>query len=350
MIVSVRTPLRVSLFGGGTDYPAYFHRAPGAVLGFTIDKYIYVSALPLTATVDYRYRLSYSKIENVDAPDDIEHPVVRSLLKHYGWELPVDISIQADLPAALGLGSSSAFTVGMVNLLSHLMGVPRTRMELAREAIYTEQVLLRENVGVQDQLHASFGGINRFDFEGDWFRITPINISGHDLAALTDSMVLIYTGIKRRATQIVQEQVANTKSRSVDRELGEMLALVSEAHEILEDRQHASEAPSRIGQLLDRCWRLKKRLSSSITAPEIDELYDFCIANGAVGGKLCGAGGGGFLLMVVPPELRSSFEAAVGLRRCVPFRIDMHGSSLMSSSTSWHARPPVTANTDHAFR
>lgn len=331
MIVSVRTPLRVSLFGGGTDYPAYFHRSPGAVLGFTIDKYIYLSALPLTATVDYRYRLSYSKIENVDSVDEIEHPVVRAVLQHYRWDEPTDFSVQADLPAALGLGSSSAFTVGMVNLLSHLMGMPRTRMELAREAIHTEQVLLRENVGVQDQLHASFGGINRFDLASNGFRITPINISGRNLAVLGDWMVLVYTGIKRRATHIVEEQVENTISHSVDAELREMLLLVDEAQEILEDSARVEEAPIRIGALLDRSWRLKKRLSSSISVPQIDELYDFCIANGALGGKLCGAGGGGFLLLVVPPERRAGFEGAVGARRCVRFTVDLHGSMLIAS-------------------
>ena len=331
MIVSVRTPLRVSLFGGGTDYPAYFHRSPGAVLGFTIDKYIYISALPLTAVVDYRYRLSYSKIENVDSVDEIEHPVVRTVLQHYGWEEPTDFSVQADLPAAVGLGSSSAFTVSMVNLVSHLTGMPRTRMELAREAIHTEQVLLRENVGVQDQLHSSFGGINRFDLSGDGFRLTPVNISGRDLAGLADWMVLVYTGIKRRATGIVEEQVGNTRSRAVDGELREMLALVDEAQRVLEDRERIGEAPRRIGVLLDRSWRLKKRLSSSITAPQIDDLYDFCLANGAAGGKLCGAGGGGFLLMVVPPERRAGFEAAIGARRCVRFAVDLHGSVLTAA-------------------
>lgn len=344
MIVSVRTPLRVSLFGGGTDYPAYFHRSPGAVLGFTIDKYIYLSALPLTATVDYRYRLSYSKIENVDAVEDIEHPVVRAVLQHYRWQEPTDLSVQADLPAAVGLGSSSAFTVGMVKLVSHLIGVPRTRMELAREAIYTEQVLLRENVGVQDQLHASFGGINRFDLHGDGFRITPINISGRDLGELAQWMVLVYTGIKRRATAIVAEQVARTKSQSVDGELREMLALVDAAQQILEERERVGEAPARIGALLDRSWRLKKRLAAAISAPEIDDLYDFCMANGAVGGKLCGAGGGGFLLMVVPPERRAAFEAAIGERRCVRFAIDLHGSSLIG------AQPPLVGRGDAPVR
>ncbi len=228
MICTTKTPLRVSLFGGGTDYPSYFQRSPGAVLGFAIDKYIYISALRLGAYVDYRFRLSYSKVEQVDNADLIEHPVVRELVKHYHWNEPTDFSIQSDMPASAGLGSSSAFTVGFVNVMSHLCGIPRTRMELARAAIYTEQVLLKENVGVQDQLHATFGGINRFDLSGDQYRITPINISGTALSILTDWMVLVYTGIKRRATHVVAEQVQNTTDKKVDTELGHLLKLVNE--------------------------------------------------------------------------------------------------------------------------
>jgi D-glycero-alpha-D-manno-heptose-7-phosphate kinase len=338
MMVAVRTPLRVSLFGGGTDYPAYFRREPGAVLGFAIDKYIYLSALRLTASVDYRYRLSYSKVENVDSVAAIQHPVVRAVLQHYGFDEPTDFSMQADLPAAAGLGSSSAFTVSVVNLVSHLMGTPRTRMELAREAIHTEQVLLRENVGVQDQLHASFGGINRFDMHGDAFRIAPINIAGRDLKVLADWMVLVYTGVKRRATAVAADQVKSTQAGALDAELREMMAFVDAAQQILEDAGRRDDAPARIGALLHQSWQVKKRLSPKISAPEIDELYEFCLGNGALGGKLCGAGGGGFLLMVVPPERRAGFEAAVGERQCVRFEIDCHGTVLLSSSAP--IRPP----------
>jgi len=332
MMVAVRTPLRVSLFGGGTDYPAYFHREPGAVLGFTIDKYIYLSALRLTASVDYRYRLSYSLVETVDSVVAIRHPVIRTVLQHYGFDEPTDFSVQADLPASVGLGSSSAFTVGAISLISHLMGTPRTRMELAREAIHTEQVLLRENVGVQDQLHASFGGINRFDLYGDSFRIAPVTISGHDLAVLADWMVLVYTGVKRHASAIVAEQVRNTAQGSLDGELREMLGLVDAAQQILEDAGRRDDAPSRMGDLLHQSWQVKKRLSSQVSGPEINDLYELCLGNGAIGGKLCGAGGGGFLLMVVPPDRRAGFEQAIGERQCVRFRIDCEGTVLLSSS------------------
>jgi D-glycero-alpha-D-manno-heptose-7-phosphate kinase len=339
MMVAVRTPLRVSLFGGGTDYPAYFRRAPGAVIGFTIDKYIYLNALRLTSSVDYRYRLSYSRVENVDSIGAIQHPVVRAVLEHYGFDEPTDFSVQADLPAAAGLGSSSAFTVSVINLVSHLMGTPRTRMELAREAIHTEQVLLRENVGVQDQLHASFGGINRFDLCGDSFRIAPVNVAGRDLTVLADWMVLVYTGVKRHASAVAADQVKRTAAGMLDGELREMLAFVDVAQQILEDAARRDDAPSRIGELLHHSWQVKKRLSPQVTAPEIDALYEFCRGNGAIGGKLCGAGGGGFLLMVVPPDRRPAFEEKIGARQCVRFRIESQGTVLISSTAPPH--PPV---------
>jgi D-glycero-alpha-D-manno-heptose-7-phosphate kinase len=332
MISTTKTPLRVSLFGGGTDYPAYFQRSPGAVIGFAIDKYIYISALKIGGYVDYRYRVSYSKLEQCDTIETIEHPVVRTLLKHYDWNEPTDFSIMADMPASAGLGSSSAFTVGFVNLMSNLLAIPRNRMELAREAIFTEQELLKENVGVQDQLHATFGGINRFDFSGDNYRITPINISGATLKTLTDCMVLVFTGIKRRATQIVAQQVENTTNRKIDGQLGNLLTLVDQAQEVLESRD-ATNLPRRIAEMLHESWVIKKKLAANVTMNEIDELYEFCLASGALGGKLCGAGGGGFLLMVVPPEKRARFEEAVGPRRCVSFQIDPHGTQFFGHNS-----------------
>ena len=176
------------------------------------------------------------------------------------------------------------------------MGKPRTKMELAREAVHTEQVLLRENVGVQDQLHASFGGINRFDFHGDSFRIAPINLAGPDLRGLAEWMVLVYTGVKRHASAVVAEQVRSTAEGALDAELREMRGFVDAAQQIIEDVARRDDMPACIGALLHQSWQVKKRLSPRVSAPEIDSLYEFCLANGAVGGKLCGAGGGGFLL------------------------------------------------------
>jgi D-glycero-alpha-D-manno-heptose-7-phosphate kinase len=330
MICITRTPLRVSLFGGGTDYPGYFQRRPGAVLGFAINKYIYVSVLKLGAYVDYRYRLSYSKVEHVEHIEDIEHPVVREAMKYYGWDEPADFSFQSDLPASAGLGSSSAFTVGFISALSHLMNMPRTPMELARHAIHIEQVLLNEKVGVQDQMHAAFGGIHRFDFHGDDFRATPIAIDGQNLSRLTDSMVLVFTGIKRRAANVLAEQVQNTNEKKLDEDLSRMLTLVEKAQAVLECRDQSDEMPIRVGEMLDESWRIKKRFSSGVSGSEIDKLYEFCRRHGAIGGKLCGAGGGGFLLMVVPQAKITTFRETVGPRRCVSFCVDLHGSRVVS--------------------
>jgi D-glycero-alpha-D-manno-heptose-7-phosphate kinase len=334
IMVAVRTPLRVGLFGGGTDYPAYFRREPGAVLGFTIDRYLSVRAEPLPAAVDYRYRLSYSKRETVDSVAAIEHPVVRTVLQRRGFDEPTDFSVQADLPASAGLGSSSAFTVSMLSLISHLMGSPTTPMELAREAIHIEQVLLQENVGVQDQLHASFGGINRFDLCGDSFRVTPVALSASQAARLADWMVLVYTRVRPRASAVVAEQIRLTEAGSLDAELREMRGLVDAAQQALENAEHRDDTPVCIGRLLHQSWQIKKRLSSRISTPAIDALYEFCLGNGAIGGKLCGAGGGGFLLMVVPPERRRSFETEIGERHCVRFRIASQGAMLISPMSS----------------
>jgi D-glycero-alpha-D-manno-heptose-7-phosphate kinase len=199
MIVS-RTPLRISFFGGGTDYPEYFERARGAVLGMAIDKYIYISALRLASVLDYKYRVSYSKIEMVAAVSEIQHPVVRAVLEHHGLDQPLDVSILADLPARSGLGSSSAFTVGFLNLVGTLRHQMMTKLDLARSAVYIERDVLGENVGVQDQYHAAFGGLNRFDFETGRTRLSPIQMSGACQGALTSSLFLVYTGMTRFAS------------------------------------------------------------------------------------------------------------------------------------------------------
>lgn len=328
MYIVSRTPLRVSLFGGGTDYPSYFERKPGSVLGFAIDKYIYISLLELPVFSSYRFRASYSRIETVNTASEIQHPMIRALLEHYHINGPLDISAQADLPASSGLGSSSAFTVGMINALSALTATEKTKYEMAREAIYAEQVLLQENVGVQDQLHAAFGGINRFNFQGSEFSIAPLRISGHELRRLTDWMILIHTGIMRRATEVVAEQVTKTKSGALDKNLEAMGALVNEAQHCLEGGSTEKDLRE-LARLLDESWQLKKGLSSSISGSVIDELYSHCLNAGALGGKLCGAGSGGFLLMIVPPEKRRAIYEAVGKNNCIDFRIDTAGSTVI---------------------
>lgn len=320
-----RTPLRVSLFGGGSDYPEWFRRRPGAVLGFTIDKYVYISALRLSTLVDYRFRLSYHRLETADSVAGIGHPVVQAVLDREAIESPLDISVQSDLPGNSGLGTSSAFTVGLVNLISSVKGTTRTKLELAELAIDIEQNVLRERVGIQDQLHTALGGLSHFRFEGDTFEIYPVHVRGADLERLTDWMVLVYTGIKRHASGILHQQIANTAAKRVDAELDEMVALVTEGHRVFETVGD-DILPTELARLLREAWRLKKRLSPHVSSPEIDDLYERCCALGAIAGKLCGAGGGGFLLVLVPPHRREALTAAMGPERCISFRIEHAGS------------------------
>jgi D-glycero-alpha-D-manno-heptose-7-phosphate kinase len=328
MLLSSRTPLRVSFFGGGTDYPEYFSRHPGAVVGMAIDRYVYISVLLLASIIDYKYRLSYSKLQQVKHIADLEHPVVRAVLNYYEIEDALDISIQADLPASSGLGSSSSFTVGLVNLIAALQQKSMTRLDLGRAAIYIEQKLLNENVGVQDQLHAAFGGMNRFDFVEGRIRITPVQMSADSQDYLLSSLVLVNTGKTRFASQILAEQIAATKERRIDRELGHLLALTTQAVDVLEGSDPEMMLKE-FGAMMHDGWQTKKQLSDSVSSPQIDAVYDAALHAGALGGKLCGAGGGGFLLMVVPPPLRERFDKTMHAACLIPVGMDREGSVIL---------------------
>lgn len=330
MMVTSRTPLRVSFFGGGTDYPEYFARHPGAVVGMAINKYIYISALKLQDFIDYRYRLSYSRLERVRAVEEIEHPVVRSVLHHYGVDDPLDISIMADLPASSGLGSSSAFTVGFVNLVSALRARAMTRLDLGKAAIHVERELLQERVGVQDQLHAAFGGMNRFDFIDGRIRITPVQMSYACQRHLMGSLVLVYTGVTRFASDVLEEQLNATRAKQKDAELTALMALTNEAVGVLEGRDPDALVTA-FGAMMHESWQIKRQLAASITTPAIDALYERARQAGALGGKLCGAGGGGFLLMVVPAERMDDFIARMAPTPSVMIDMDMGGSTILNS-------------------
>ena len=329
MIIVSRTPLRVSFFGGGTDYPEYFRRARGAVVGMAIDKYIYISALRLSSILEYRYRVSYSRIETVTDASLIQHPVVRSVIAHCGVTEALDLSIMADLPAKSGLGSSSSFTVGFLNLIGTLQKRQITKLDLARQAVFVERDLLAENVGVQDQYHAAFGGLNRFDFEGQRTRISPVQMGGPCLAALTGSLLLVYTGVTRFASATLDEQMARTKQGMVDRDLSHLLTLTDQAVEVLE-----GDDPERMltdfGAMLHEGWETKKRLSSKVSGPEIDALYAAARDAGALGGKLCGAGSGGFLLMLVPAERQERFHERLAGVAITRIGLDTIGSIILT--------------------
>lgn len=328
MLIVSRTPLRISFFGGGTDYPEYFRRARGAVLGMAIDKYVYISALCLASVLDYRYRVSYSKIEMVSHATDIQHPVVREVIRHYDLDHPLDLSIMADLPARSGLGSSSSFTVGLLNLVSSLQRKQQTKLDLARAAVHVERDVLHENVGVQDQYHAAFGGLNRFDFEGERTRISPVQMTGPCLTALTSSLFLVYTGMTRFASATLEEQMERTRGGKVETELSHLLDLVDRGVDVLESSDPEMML-SQFGAMLHEGWETKKRLSSKVSTPAIDTLYNTARATGALGGKLCGAGNGGFLLMLVPPDCQATFAEGMRDYAVIPVGLDTIGSTIL---------------------
>ncbi|MEZ5898563.1 MAG: galactokinase [Hyphomicrobiaceae bacterium] len=321
-----KTPLRVSFLGGGTDYPSYFRDNPGAVLGGTIDKYVYVQALPLAPIAEQKFRVTYRTTESVNSVNNIRHPVVRESLRHYGWNDPLNIATMSDLPGGTGLGSSSAFTVGFINLLHRMRGIELTRYELARHAIRMEHEILNENVGVQDQVHAAFGGLARYEFTGQSFSIEPLRMSTRRLSLINDSMLLVYTGEQRSASAVLEEQEKRTKSGANIDHLREMYHMTRAGTAILEAEGEDINALRQFAELLDHGWQLKRRLSNAISTSAIDELYLTGKSLGAMGGKLLGAGGGGFVLFFVEKELQPLFIQTFGPARVISISMSNGGS------------------------
>ena len=327
MIIS-KTPVRISFFGGGTDYPSYYLNHSGAVLGTTIDKYIYISLNKLSPFFDYNIRIGYSKSELVNSIGEIQHPSIRECLRYYEIEDSLDIHIFADLPARTGLGSSSAFTVGFLKALDLYTGRHSTQEELAHKALYIEQQLIGEKVGSQDQCHAAYGGFNLFEFSKQSINVTPVEIQDVNKSLLNDSLMLFFTGVKRYAEDILDEQIKKTQSSQNDQYLKQMYEMVFKAKTILE--QHPQEGFLKaFGQLLDESWNLKKQLSSKISSSHIDDLYHKALEAGAKGGKLCGAGFGGFLLLVVPEMNQDRVRKALHPLMEVPLNFEESGSQII---------------------
>lgn len=324
MIVT-RTPFRVSFFGGGTDYPAWYQEHGGAVLATTIDKYCYISCRYLPPFFEHKHRIVYSKIENVKSIAEIEHPAVRAVLGWAGCERGLEIHHDGDLPARSGLGSSSSFTVGLVNALCALDGKYISKEDLARKAIDIEQKIIGENVGSQDQVSAAFGGFNRIEFrQSDTFQVSPIILTQKRFTELQDSLMLYFTGFSRIASEIAKSKIDNLKNRVT--ELKRMGEMVDEAIRILQ----APETPiDEFGKLLDQTWRYKRALSDKVSTREIDRIYEEALKAGATGGKILGAGGGGFLLLSVRPELQRKVRSRLARLINVPFRFENSGSRVV---------------------
>lgn len=324
MIIS-RTPFRVSLFGGGTDYPKWYREHGGSVLGLAINKYCYISVRNLPPFFEYRHRIVYSRVEMVTDFADIEHPAVRAIFQDRGIETGLEIHHDGDLPARSGLGSSSSFTVGLLNALSARDGAMIWKQELASEAIRIEQEVIKEHVGSQDQVWAAYGGINRIDFpkEGE-FEVQPLAMSNARKQELLDHLQLYFTGLSRFASEIAKKQIENFDKRQ--QHLKNMAGLVDEALDVMVNETRPIRE---IGEMLNQSWQLKRELADNVTTPEIDEIYDSALEAGAIGGKLLGAGGGGFVLFFVEPDKQQAVKEKLKDLIQVDFGIDEVGSKIV---------------------
>ena len=324
-MITTRTPFRVSFFGGGTDYPVWYREHGGAVLSTAIDKCCYITCRHLPPFFDYRSRISYSRVENVANNNAIEHPSVRGCLQFLEIHEGVEIHHVADLPARTGLGTSSAFTVGLLLGLYALQERMRDKYALAQDAIYVERELLREAVGAQDQVIAAYGGFNRINFNTDGtIEVKPLLARNNRMSELQNHFLLFFTGFARTASEIAKEQVKETPKRRT--QLTTMYQMVDEAEEIISNPHRPIED---FGRLLHEGWKLKKSLTNKITNPQIDEIYEAGLSAGAIGGKLLGAGGGGFILFFVPPEHRDDVIQRLHRLLCVPFKTSARGSQVI---------------------
>lgn len=324
MIIS-RTPFRISFFGGGTDYPDYFRANGGEVLSTSINKYCYISTRKLPPFFEHKFRVAYSRIEMTSSVEEIEHPSVRNVLKWLNVEAGTEIQHIGDLPARSGIGSSSSFTVGLLNALYAQQGRYIGKEQLATQAIHVEQDLIGEPVGSQDQIAAAYGGLNHIEFLIDGsFKVSPIIVKADLRSRLESSLMMYFTGVTRMSSDYSSAKIRNISRRET--ELAQMRRLVADALHIL--RKDDGDLDD-FGRLLHENWQLKKTLSDKVTSPHLEEIYDTAIAAGALGGKLMGAGGGGFFVFYVPPERQGSVKQALSKLVHVPFQFDNDGSSII---------------------
>lgn len=322
MIIS-RTPFRMSFFGGGTDYPQWYERNGGAVLATTINKYCYITCRYLPPFFDHKSRIIYSKMEHVSKIDEIDHPSVRECLRFLKIRKGVEIHHDGDLPARTGLGSSSSFTVGLLKCLYALKGGMISKDQLAREAIHVEQDLCHENVGCQDQACAAFGGLNYIEFGGqDHLKVSQVTVSPRTIEDLENHIMLYFTGFSRNASEIAAHQI-NLMGKK-EKDLREIQQMVPHALELLQKKQLR-----KFGQLLHESWMIKRQLSAKVTTPVVDAMYDTARSAGALGGKLLGAGGGGFLMLFVPLKSQPVVRAKLKKLLLVPVKFEGAGSQVI---------------------
>lgn len=321
-MVITQTPFRMSFFGGGTDFEGFYKKYGGSVISTTFDKYCFVTVSHLPRFFDYKNQLTYRKIERTNTVDEIEHPAVREAMRYLDMH-ELRMVYEADLPARSGLGTSSSFVVGMLNAFYALKGKYVDKMKLAQDAIYVERVLCQESGGVQDQIAASFGGLNRIDFNADGYVVNPVIISKERKRELNQNLMLFFTGFSRFSSDIAKGQEKATSGNIA--ELKAMLELVDCAQAILTSKGSLVE----FGRLLDDEWKIKRALTNEISNDSIDGLYRKAIEAGAVGGKLLGAGGGGFLLFYVELDKQEYVKKALEDLLYVPFEFEDGGTRIL---------------------
>ena len=321
-MILTKTPYRMSFFGGGTDYPDYYMKHGGQTLSVTFNKFCYISCRRLPPFFEHKHRIVYSAVENVATAAEIKHPAVRAILKEFPEEYGLEIHHDGDLPARSGLGSSSSFAVGLVNALRALQGKLSTKKLLADEAIRIEQCVLQETVGSQDQIAAAYGGFNNIIYNIDGtYLVKPLVASRSRINYLNDHLLLFFSGTTRLASTIAEDQVANTnKNLSALQEINDQ---VNEAMNILENKYTSLDS---FGLLLNEAWKIKRGLSRKISSPYLDNIYETAISNGAIGGELMGAGGGGFMMFFAQPENHSKIIKSLRKLIHIPFKFEYSGS------------------------
>ena len=325
-MIITQTPFRMSFFGGGTDIESFFKDHGGAVLSTTFDKYCYVTVRHLPRFFDYSTDLTYSKNEKVKSVDEIQHPAIRNAMKMLDMH-ELRLTYDSDLPARSGLGTSSSFAVGMLNAFYALKGKYASKEKLAKDAIHLERVLCDEAGGWQDQIAAAYGGLNRIEFDAIGFRVLPVIISPERKKHLNSNLMMFFTGFTRLSSDIQKTNLVNQKDKI--KQLEEMHSLVDDAEQILTDK---TSDLNEFGRLLDYTWQLKRQTGSAISTNRIDELYSKGIEAGATGGKLLGAGGGGFLLFYVPKEKQENVMRAFQELLYIPFEFESNGTRIIHYS------------------
>ncbi len=323
-MIITRTPFRISFFGGGTDFPEFFNEHGGSVLSTTINHYCYITCRIMPPFFDYKYSLRYTNTERCKDLEDIQHNTIRESIRYLDFSYGIEVSHSGDIPANSGIGSSSSFCVGFLNALYGLRSKMMTRRQIAEQAIHIERNMVKEHVGFQDQIATAFGGFNRIDFyNNDRFNVTPMLIDQDKIEQLNNNLILIYSGHPRYSSDIIASLTTDKRKKMIVYE--EMKKHVDTAVNILNSDNDIND----FGRLLHESWMLKKTLGTQVSNPHLDDLYQEGLNAGALGGKICGAGGGGFFLFFVPEEKRAGFLQHFKKLLHVPFRFENYGSQVI---------------------